>query len=420
MKFRPITLTCLLATTLLSGCLHDECTSVRTYIRFDPIYKAVSEIRSDIKSESPRSLHKPGKIYTFDNYLFINEQQEGIHVFDNSDPVNPKPIAFWNIPGNVDMAIKDQYLYVDQYVDLLTIDIQDISNPLVVCRAENVFPLFGYDPVNGFLVDYQQTSVTENVNCDDNRWGQQWFAEGDVIMIQNSFFDNSIKRFISSGLPSGVGNAGSYARFGLADQFLYTVDKSLLRSWSLSDPSCPASSDSVWLGWNAETIFPWKDRLFIGSQNGVYLFNNSNPGHPVLESVFGHATGCDPVVCDDNYAFVTIHDGTTCNGNINQLDVIGIENLANASLLKSYPMKRPFGLAVTNQFLYLCDDGLKIFDRTNPLEIKALSHTATIQAYDVIALSESHLLLVGDDGFFQFDVSNPAAPIQMSLIPVVQ
>jgi hypothetical protein len=420
MKFRLLTLTSLFSIALLSGCLRDECTSVRTYIRFDPIYKAVSEIRTDITSESPRTLHTPGKIYTFDNYLFINEKQQGIHVFDNSDPVNPKPIAFWNIPGNVDMAIRDHYLYVDQYVDLLTIDIQNISSPQVVCRAENVFPLFGYDPVHGFLVDYQQTSVTEKVACDDYRWEQQWFSEGDVILVQSGLFDNSIKFANSTGLPSGVGKSGSYARFGLADQFLYTVDNSLLRSWSLSDPGCPVSSDSVWLGWNAETIFPWKDRLFIGSQNGVYLFNNSNPAHPVLESVFAHATGCDPVVCDDQYAFVTIHDGTNCNGTINQLDVIGIEHLENATLLKSYSMTRPFGLAITNHHLFLCDDGLKIMDRTNPLDIKVVSHLTTLHAYDVIALSETHLLLVGEDGFFQFDVSNPAAPIQMSLIPVVR
>jgi hypothetical protein len=125
-------------------------------------------------------------------------------------------------------------------------------------------------------------------------------------------------------------------------------------------------------------------------------------------------------VCDDQYAFVTIHDGTNCNGTINQLDVIGIEHLENATLLKSYPMTRPFGLAITNHHLFLCDDGLKIMDRTNPLDIKVVSHLTTLHAYDVIALSETHLLLVGEDGFFQFDVSNPAAPIQMSLIPVVR
>ncbi|MCY7328001.1 MAG: hypothetical protein LH618_05600, partial [Saprospiraceae bacterium] len=174
------------------------------------------------------------------------------------------------------------------------------------------------------------------------------------------------------------------------------------------------------VGWNVETIFPWKDKLFVGSQTGVFVFNNSNPARPVQEARFDHASGCDPVVCDDQYAYVTIHDGTTCNGTFNQLDIIGIENLPNGSLLKTYPMKRPFGLAVTNEHLFLCDDGLKIFDKSDPLALREVSHLKNLATYDVIAFSDSHLLLVGDGGFYQFDVSDPANPRQMSLLPVAK
>ena len=79
-----------------------------------------------------------------------------------------------------------------------------------------------------------------------------------------------------------------------------------------------------------------------------------------------------------------------------------------------------FSFLSLNDHLFLCDDGLKIFDKTNLLDIKQLSHTPSINAYDVIAFSDTHLLLVGDDGFFQFDVSDPASPKQLSLIPVVR
>jgi len=418
MKYRFFSLLALISAALFSGCLRDDCTSERSYVRFDPVYKSVSEIRTTVKAESPRTLHSPGKIYALGNYLFINEKQAGIHVIDNSDPSNPQTIAFWSIPGNVDMVIRDKFLYADQYIDLLTIDISDIQNPQLVCRAENVFPLFGFDPANGFIVDYKQTTVTEKVNCDDNRWNEPWFFEGNSIWADGATLNTGGIKNGNAGLPSNIGIAGSFARFGLADEYLYTVDSWLLRSWSLASPACPVKSDSVWLGWNAETIFPWKDRLFVGSQNGVFIFNNTNPGHPTLEATFSHATGCDPVVCDDTHAYVTIHDGTNCNGTFNQLDIIGIENLPSASLLKSYQMKRPFGLAITNEHLFLCDDGLKIYDKTNPLELKELSHLKNISTYDVIAFSDSHLLLIGDDGFFQFDVSDPSSPKQLSLIPV--
>jgi hypothetical protein len=419
MKFRLLTLASLLSVAFLSGCLRDECTSEQSYIRFDPVYRTLTDIRVGISVAPARALQAPGKIYAFGQYLFINERQEGIHVIDNSDPANPQTLAFWSIPGNVDMAIHGNYLYADQYIDLLTIDISDMLHPNVVCRAENTFQLYGFDALNGFLVDYKQTEITEKVKCGDVRMNQGWFNEGDVLWVRKDAVFSSFDQN-NGGLPASVGIAGSYARFGLANDFLYTVDNTLLRSFSLATPSCPVKTDSVWLSWNTETIFPWKDKLFIGSQTGVFVFNNSNPAHPVLEATFNHATGCDPVVCDDKYAYVTIHDGTTCNGTLNQLDIIGIENLPNGNLLKSYAMSRPFGLSVTNDHLFLCDDGLKIYDKTNPLEIKALSHTKNINAYDVIAFSDSHLLLIGDDGFFQFDVSDPNSPKQLSHIPVVK
>lgn len=418
MKHNTLRLLALLgisAVIFLSSCLRDECTSTRTFVRFDPIYKTVTECRVGITAQVPREIHKPGKIYALGNYLFINEKQEGIHVVDNSNPANPQSIAFWSIPGNVDIAIRDHYLYADQYVDLLTINITDIQNPQVLCRAENAFPLFGYDPYRGYLVDYQQTEVTEQVSCEER---YNWFRRGDAIFMDGNLAASNTKEG-SSGIPAGAGIAGSYARFGLVGEYLYTVDQSWLRSWSVT-ANCAMPLDSVYAGWNIETIFPWKDRLFLGSQTGVFIFNNSTPAHPVLESNFSHATGCDPVVCDDNYAYVTIHDGTNCNGTFNQLDLIGIEHIPSTSLLKTYQMKRPFGLSVTNEHLFLCDEGLKIFDKTNPLNLKQLSHLKNIEAYDVIAFSDSHLLLIGDGGFYQFDVSDPSNPKQISLLPVVK
>ena len=424
MKYKNFPLIALVALSMiasLTSCLRDECTSARTYVRFDPVYKNLAEFRLGITAEPPREMRHPGKIYAFGNYLFINEKQEGIHVVDNRDPNSPQKIAFWNIPGNVDIAIRGQLLYADQYIDLLTVNIADLQKPQVVCRSENAFPIFQFHPTNGYLVDYVQTEVTEVVDCQDSRWGGQWFMEDnalfasiDLVSSQNGQFDVS-----GSGIPAASGIGGSYARFGLHDAFLYTVDNSYLRTWSVAAP-CPVRADSTLVGWNIETIFPWKNKLFIGSQTGVFIFDNSNPARPKQEARFNHASGCDPVVCDDQYAYVTIHGGTTCNGTFNQLDIIGIENLPAASLLKTYPMLRPFGLAVTNEHLFLCDDGLKIFDKTDPLALRQLSHLQSIAAYDVIAFSDSHLLLVGDGGFYQFDVSDPEHPRQMSLLPVAK
>ena len=403
----------------LSGCLRDDCNTTRTYIRFDPVYKTSAEVRAGISVQGPRELRNPGKLYVYGQYLFINEKNEGIHVIDNSDAANPKNLAFWSIPGNVDMAVQGNFMYVDQYVDLMTVDISDMQNPKEVCRSQEAFLLYGTDPQRGYLVDYQQTEVTETLSCEDARSGGGWFLEGDVVFVLNDFTKGQSAGGPKTANPlAAAGIGGSFARFCLVDQYLYTVDNSTLRTWSAG--SCPALIESNPVGWNIETIFPWKDRLFLGSQTGVFIFNNTNPQHPVLETQFSHASGCDPVVCDERNAYVTIHDGTTCNGTFNQLDVVGIENLPAAPLLKSYPMTHPMGLSVTEDYLYLCDDGLKIFDKTNPLDIRQKSHVQGIRTYDVIALGAGRLLVIGDDGFYQYDASNPENPKELSRIPVLK
>ena len=82
---------------------------------------------------------KPGKIYFKDQYMYINEYQKGIHVVDLSDPANPALKAFIKIPGNVDMAIKDNMLYADSYIDLVLIDISNPEQPNEVKRIEEMF-----------------------------------------------------------------------------------------------------------------------------------------------------------------------------------------------------------------------------------------------------------------------------------------
>ena len=408
-----------LVALLFNACLRDECNSSRTFVRLDPVYKTPVEFRTGILVQGPRALKKPGKIYAFGQYLFINERQEGIHVIDNADPANPRPIAFWAIEGNVDMSIRGQYLYADQYVDLLSIDISDFQNPRLVCRQQDAFQLHGFVPGRGYLVDYTPTTITEEVPCNDDRWNNGWFRREDVIFVADVNAATSGPQFAGkNNIPAATGIAGSYARFGLYDRYLYTVDQSMLRTWTLDKPDCPARIDSTYVGWNIETIFPWKDRLFIGSQTGVFIFNNTNPQKPVQEAAFSHATGCDPVVVDGNNAYVTIHDGTTCNGTFNQLDVLDIQNLPWVKEVKTYPMTKPKGLSIAGKYLYLCDDGLKIFDKTQPDALKQLSHVKNLKTYDVIALDDTHLLVVGDSGFLQFDVSDPEHPKQVSLIRV--
>ncbi len=405
------------ASILWYSCLRDQCTETLIYTRYDPIFVQPQDFRNTgVVAEAPRPLKKSGKMYLIGTYLLINEQMEGIHVFDNSDPSSPAPIVFWKIPGNVDMAIRGQYLYADQYVDLLSIDISHIQQPRIVCRTENVFSLKGYYPGRGYFVGYKKTDVTERLECTDSRYGMSWYEDEQYIFMRGDMSANPSLISSSVGLPTGI--AGSFARFGQWGEYLYCVDNNKLHSFSAANPACPVKQYSQQVGWNIETIFPFKNRLFIGSNNAVHIFRLDNPALPSKEAVFSHATGCDPVVCDEDKAYVTLHGGTDCNGTLNQLDVLDVRNLPQVSLVRTYPMKKPMGLAVSGNLLFVCDDGLKIYDKTNPAALRQLSHVNDIETFDVIALSVAHVLVIGKSGFFQYDVSNPSAPRLLSQIRI--
>src|SRR5689334_6664328 len=111
---------------MLQGCLKDSVTKTYHYTYYLPVYKTTQEVRNNIKSGPAQPVEHPGKIYIQGQYIFLNDIDKGIHVIDNSNPSQPQQVAFINIPGNMDLAVKGNILYADLYTDLVAID---ISNP---------------------------------------------------------------------------------------------------------------------------------------------------------------------------------------------------------------------------------------------------------------------------------------------------
>lgn len=407
---------------------NDHCTETRVRKQFTPVTISLLEIRQELKTEAPRALEHPGKIHVRGNYLFINEIKEGLHIIDNSNPSSPRFVAFVKIPGNGDMAVRGNILYADSYSDLVALDITDPTNPKEVGRVGEVFKNGQFDggwwsynesirAINGQNVEY----VTETVetNCEDNPvlpggwwWGGPW-------RMMDMAFSNA--QSASPGGGGGDGTSGSMARFALYDQFLYTVSQNDLHLFDISTPSKPADFSTINLGWGIETIFPYKDKLFIGSTTGMHIYDNSNPAKPQKLSVFQHMMACDPVVVHDNVAYVTLRSGTTCRAGQNQLDLVDISDLTRPQLIKSYPMQNPHGLGIDFPTLYLCEGkyGMKVFDVKDPFKVdqNLISHFKDMDAYDVIPLGKN-LMLIGKDGLYQFDASNPKQLRQLSKIPV--
>lgn len=93
------------------------------------------------------------------------------------DETNPVKISFYDIPGNFDIAVKNNIMYADNAIDLIAIDITDISNPKTVKRIEDFNNQYiNYDP-QLYYVYSVKSNVTQILDCNNPNFGRGIFFE---------------------------------------------------------------------------------------------------------------------------------------------------------------------------------------------------------------------------------------------------
>lgn len=102
-----------------------------------PIFMKRTDLEKSVKWESKREMKRPGKIYIKGDYIYVNELYKGVHVINNTNPSNPVIEGFITAPGCIDMAIKNQTLYIDNAVDLVAFDLVSKTE---TGREKNIFP----------------------------------------------------------------------------------------------------------------------------------------------------------------------------------------------------------------------------------------------------------------------------------------
>ncbi|MBK7030577.1 MAG: hypothetical protein IPH45_15840 [Bacteroidales bacterium] len=215
-----------------------------------------------------------------------------------------------------------------------------------------------------------------------------------------------------------TGEGGSLARFTIVGDYLYVVNESSLSTFSLLlNPFEPVKVDDEYLGFGAETIFPYGNELLLGTQSGMYIYDITNPAQPTKITLFQHIRSCDPVVAENGYAYITLNSNNqTCWRGLNEMQVVNIQNPNDAYLLSSYAMSSPQGLDIHSDTLFVCDQGLKMLDVSNKNNPKELKYINNIVAEDVI-YTNGRLLIIGANGFHQYAI-NSNGLTKLSTIPV--
>jgi len=386
----------------------------QTYMANVPVYMTYEELRSSFEVSGGQDLVKPGKIYFKDQYMYINEYRKGIHVVDLSDPSSPVQKAFIHIPGNVDMAIRNNILYADSFVDLVLIDISDPVHPKEIRRMKDLFeylippydneyPMDEIDQEKGVILEFKVKEITREIYNNPYIWPVYY----DYVALESSG--------VRSGTPTaGGGNSygvgGSMARFITYDDYLYALESTYkLRTIDISSEGDPVVMNEQYLWGNIETVFISGHFMYVGSSSGMHILSLEEPSVPILLTTYQHITSCDPVVVDGNRAYVTLRAGNFCGGTQNLLEVIDISDKNAPERMVSYAMSEPYGLGIDGNTLFICEGeyGLKVYDATDPYSITShkIAQFNQIHAHDVIPLS-SFLFMIGEDGFYIYDYSD--------------
>ena len=181
-----------------------------------------------------------------------------------------------------------------------------------------------------------------------------------VLTIISCSSDSSSSSNESSSFAAGQG--GSLASFTIVGDFLYTVDDNSLNVFSITNPENPVKVNDVSIGFRIETLFSYKQYLYVGSQEGMFIYSIENPEEPQYKSDVQHFTACDPVIANSTHAFVTLHTNTICGNDTNVLEIYDVSEVLNPVLISSRNLTSPIGLGLYNDYLFVCDNEVKIFD----------------------------------------------------------
>ena len=392
-----------------SSCLKDV--ELKKYTYYVPEYSLKTEVRADIKSSDPQPVSMPGRIYLQGNYIYVNEMGKGIHIIDYSQPSSPQNVGYIPIPGNGNMTIAGNYLYADEYADLLTIDITNPMNAKLVTVTPNVFPENNYGTNTDYLITNWRrvdTTIKSTEPIVTNPYPP--YVYYDYYTLANS----------GQTPKAAAGTAGSMAQFTVLNNRLYTVSLHYLNVFNIEQPTNPAFVQAVNTNYSAtETIFPFENNLFLGGGNGMFIYDASNADNPTLKGTFGHETACDPVIAEANTAYVTLHSGDMCGNLNNELDVLNTSDITNPVLINSYPFTNPRGLAKDGDNLFICDgaDGLKIVNAADANHLTTTKVVSGFTANDVI-VSNGIAIVTATEGLFLINYSDVANAAVVSKINI--
>lgn len=132
-----------------------------TYFYYSPIFMERVDLETSIQLyDSPKPISKPGKLCLYRNWVLLVETYKGVHLIDNSDPINPVSKGFLTVPGCMEVAVRNDVFYVNNAVDLVGVNVDFTAMTAVeLSRQTDVLPILT-NP-EGYVSEYVMNKCSD-------------------------------------------------------------------------------------------------------------------------------------------------------------------------------------------------------------------------------------------------------------------
>ncbi len=175
-----------------------------------------------------------------------------------------------------------------------------------------------------------------------------------LFVLSSALLAACSKETASADGASAGGKGGSLARFTVVGNYLYLADYNTLEVYDVTTPAAAVKVRSVPIGFGVETLFPYGDKLFIGAQEGMYIYSLAAPDNPQKLGEARHVRTCDPVVANDTTAYVTLRGSGTCGAATDGLYTYDIKTITAPVQKSLLPLSTPYGLGLQDTVVFVC------------------------------------------------------------------
>jgi hypothetical protein len=397
---RLLTYVLFAACCLLVGCDNDDPWQRGEIDGYVPIYSTDPMLRQ-ISFQPSRKTINGGKLFTAGTNVLQEEADSGLHVISYQDPAHPVKTGFLRIPGFQVAAIEGNYLYANNYNDLIIISLNALSANMPVGRIADIWKQPDYpgeahayfecvDPSKGVVVGWRRAKI-KNPQC-----RRQQLVPDDRGDSENTR-DNA-------GLVTSNGK-------------LYLVTPGSVVMYSLSSPAQPVIAEQQNVsGKLIDSIFLFNGELALTYYNGLLdLYDTTRLGDA---GNYGNASRCMRYIGVGDTAAYGISNGSAQCYPGTSLVQYAVRKDTNA-IIRSGELEVGMAnaLVLSGKYIYIAaDEGLGIVDIAGPTPVKA-GHLNDGR-YGDIAINGDLLFLHGRQQIVCYSIAaSPISPVLISKLP---